>query len=105
MYRICALILSLFVLSGCGLFNGTSPAITPGTGKGTAYPCGYTGVVCNDQASMLTPDVAACCWQNSVCKIDDDGPYCEGIAHDPSDPATMGAKRSVRIKRFGTSRF
>lgn len=103
MYRTIALVLLAVLLSGCAMFRPGNPAITPGTGPGTAYPCGYTGVVCTDEAARLTPDVASCCWQNSSCRMDQEGPYCHQEYVDYSDPRTLGLMKTERLQRFGSS--
>lgn len=84
-------VLAMFwLLSGCALLRG-STSVTPGTGKGTAYPCGYVGMQCTDTSP------ATCC-NYGVC-ADDGAPYCdERGPSDPSDPVTWGAKR-VRGER------
>lgn len=81
------LVVLLIMVTGCAPSEYTTPPVGPGT----AYPCGYTGVICYD----TTP--ATCCPMNHLCKVDD-APYCENTAFDPSDPVNMGA-RSKRVAR------
>lgn len=92
----------LIGLSGCALLREGNPVTDPGQGKGTAYPCGYWGVECADEAAILTPD-QKCCPQNHLCKMDNDGPYCENQYVDPMGPvfgpAPYGAKkRTLRYR-------
>ena len=81
-----------------------NPETTPKTGPGTDYPCGVYGVQCFDEAAKLTPD-QACCYVHSICKVDDDGPFCESQDFDPMAPDNVnmlkknGAKHMLRFPR------
>ena len=88
----------VFGLSGCAMLREGNPVLDPGQGPGTGYPCGYTGVVCTDAASLLTPD-AACCPAGHWCAMDDGGPYCAYHYEDPMSPTYSGAQRIKRYRK------
>lgn len=89
--------LSVIVVALTSAGCAPSEYITPPTGPGTPYPCGYTGVWCFPVDGTHT-----CCWQHSSCRQDDDGPYCHTEQYDPSDPINLGAPR--RKLRFAEKR-
>jgi len=86
-------ILALFPLfAGCAMLREGNPATTPDP---KAYPCGASGVVCEDARSPGEK----CCFPHSQCGRDPDGtPYCAAVDYDPSDPIMMS--RPPRMKRF-----
>lgn len=81
-------------LNGCALAREGNPVTTPKTGPGTPYPCGVSGVVCEDARTSNEK----CCPGNHACRRDPDGtPFCEFVNFDPSDPSQWAAKpRRVR---------
>jgi hypothetical protein len=58
------LYVALILSAGCQ----TPGVLTPGTGPGTAYPCGIDGVVCSDSpdGGPLAP-TGMCCTEGQVC--------------------------------------
>jgi hypothetical protein len=86
MRRLIAIACAAFFFSGCALIEGKGPIADPKTGPGTPWPCGTTGVECTDS---MPHD---CCPQNSVCRSDDAGPFCESQYVDPQSPYAARAR-------------
>lgn len=86
MIRILLLAIVSLAFSGCG---PTPKFLTPPTGPGTDYPCGYYGVSCRPQS-------ATCCPESYRCSDVDECEYTGSDAVNRNSRSTYGA---ARVKR------